>query len=235
MKNIQIISKSDYETRFPKSNNRFIESLDAISMNTYLSLYSMYSSLLENYLINKLSLKDYDDMIKDSGLNFIDIDFNEMDIYQRAYSNELSYIYLRNNIYIERLSIEEKEFLNDILYEVVKPTDSEIDNFIERTYKKVLFENINNNGDVLMTNFGPESGNFMVPNNALVLGIRYDEFNQANMDDSTWDKNNKEQIKFLLNIEDQLINNSNLDIQVYIIKYNEYSIINPATFEKSLH
>ncbi|MBQ4583398.1 MAG: hypothetical protein IJA94_00680 [Bacilli bacterium] len=49
------------------------------------------------------------------------------------------YLYLRNNIYIERLSAEELVYLEDCMYK----NETLSAEFLNRTFKRVLFENTN--------------------------------------------------------------------------------------------
>ena len=99
--------------------------------------------------------------------------------------------------------------------------------FIKETYPKVISEVINE--DQMLTgliNYGPISKSTLALNNALVLGFRYDEFNQNGLSDEEWEKNYLEQIKmletFISNMEREL--SQKLGIICNIIKYDEFSV-----------
>ena len=88
-------------------NNFSINDLKRISPNysaidfekdDYIKLYNLYRSLLTEYIIDTLELKKYDEKILKSNLNFKQTNKEEMDSYQYFSSEELKYLYIRNNI-----------------------------------------------------------------------------------------------------------------------------------------
>jgi hypothetical protein len=226
MNDFKIINIDDFNTRFPILNEKFINSLDSESLEIYLQIYSVYSKLFRNYIIETLNLKKYDDELLNSGLNYLKVSDENMDIYQDFSKNDLNYFYLRNNLYIERLSIEEKEFLYKIFIGDKSITEEQIKLFIENTYYKVIFENVNNDGNILNTNYGPDSSEFYVSNNSLVIGVRYDQFNLNGMSDKEWDDLYQKQTFNLIDVIGKIEKNENdkLKVPVNIIVYDDYSI-----------
>ena len=109
---MKIIDSDLFNTRKPY--NDYFDNISLDSQNNYLRLYSIYNDLLIQYLIKKYDLKAYDDMLKKSNKNFINVDTLDMDLYQYASSEYLSFLYLRNNINLENLTKEEIQFLNNI-------------------------------------------------------------------------------------------------------------------------
>ena len=84
-------------------------SLDKNTLNMeitsdYLQEYSLYIYLLLQYLLKTTDIKKYDDLLANDKHNFIPLKQEEMDIYQKLCSSIFKYFYIRNNIYIERLS-----------------------------------------------------------------------------------------------------------------------------------
>lgn len=75
-------------------------------------------------------------------------------------------------------------------------------------------------------NVGPTSSSFFARNDALVIGFRYDEFNDEGMDDETFDINYENQQKYYKSLNKQLENElkNKLQIPVTIIEYDENSI-----------
>ena len=69
----------------------------------YYQLYKNYKILLDKYLVNKLELDVYDQSIDDTGLKFMPVKKEDMDYYQYISTMNLKYIYLRNNLYVEKL------------------------------------------------------------------------------------------------------------------------------------
>ena len=104
----------------------------------FYTLYINYKILLEKYLLKKLSLKEMDDMISDSGLFFVAVKNDDMDMYQMMSTLNLNYIYLRNNLNVDKLSMTDIDVivnLND--KDLSKPSNMLFD-LIERTFKNVL-------------------------------------------------------------------------------------------------
>ena len=81
---MKIIDSDLFNTRKPY--NDYFDNISLDSQNNYLRLYSIYNDLLIQYLIKKYDLKAYDDMLKKSNKNFINVDTLDMDLYQYASS-----------------------------------------------------------------------------------------------------------------------------------------------------
>ena len=102
-----------FNTKVPYMNKKYFESLDNTNQENYLRLYEIYSNLLIQYFIKYYNLKEFDDVLSKDKRNFEKVSTYDMDIYQYLSSEYLNYIYLRNNIYIERLSNEELLYLSE--------------------------------------------------------------------------------------------------------------------------
>lgn len=191
----------------------------------FLIMYLEYRKLFTEYIIEKLELKKYDCKIKKSIYKFLKIENINMDFYQQFCSKNLEYIYIRNNIYIENLNIDESNFLEQRIKIGKINMDRELYNFIEKTYKKVIFADLLNNGEVCMTFYGPKTSEFCASNDALIIGLRYDEFKMNGMNDDEWNMNHDNQIQFLYQIFQEMENefSKKIDIPVVMIKYNEFS------------
>ena len=192
--------------------------LDDLEKEDYLRKYILYMKFLIEYLIKKTEIKKYDNLLKEDSHNFISIKYKDMDIYQRLASNYLKYFYIRNNLHLDRLTKEENLYLNkkDNIF------DDKACEFIENTFKKVIFEDF----DDYLINYGVIAKGTLAPSNALVIGVRYDEFNLNGMSDVEWDLNYQEQTKILNKIVETLESNikNSLNINCKIIKYNRYSV-----------
>lgn len=202
-----------------------LEKLPENEKNEYMSMYLLYRKLFTNYIIDVLNLKEIDEKIKKSEFKFISVTEEEKDIYQFFVNNDLDYFYIRNDIYLEQLSSEEIKFLKSILNENVM-LNQNVKEFIESTYKKAIFNNSLNNGSFCTVFYGPETMNYSAPNNALVLGFRYDSFNKNNLNEEMYIKNNENQHLLLQKIFEEITSNaqSKLEIPCSIIEYNEFSV-----------
>lgn len=221
---MKILTENNYKELAPNTNPFSIEDMSSDVKDTFLYLTSAYRYMLTQYLIDKLDLKIIDDSIKQSGLEFLPVSNENMDIYQWFSCEELSYIYLRNNVNIINLSKEEREEL----YNMIKNDDfkynEKIAKYIESTYRKVIHENLKISPCLI--NFGPSSLTFMVPNDSLVIGIRYDEFNLNDEPEEAWGERHDKQITYLSNIFGKISNTAKekLKIACYVIKYDEFSV-----------
>ncbi len=220
---ISNLTIDDYETRFPNSNQEYFNNLSNESKQEYIKLYLLYYDLLYKYLIPKLNLKQYDNMLLNSDNVFYQVPFDNMDLYQRLSSNYLKYFYLRNNIYIERLTKEELGFLKKKLLANNNELDQETITFIENTYQKVMLENTE---DVFDINYGPEGYNFYEPSNNIIIGVRFGNYYKDSTEtESEWNKKYNDKlyeleliIKFLAKKLDDFI------VPCSIIIYNNFSI-----------
>ena len=209
------ISLKDIESNF------FDNKLNIPNKEDYLSLYILYRKLFNKYIINTLNLKKYEEELKNSNLNFIPVIEKKQDIYQFIVSDELDYFYIRNNIYLEHLTNEEINYLRSLSNTNIDSTE-----FIEKTYKKVIFNDALNNGKLCKVFYGPQSKIFSAPNNALVLGFRYDSFNKNNLSEKEYMDNYDKQRILLKELFKELINNAQNTLRTYcsIIEYNEFSV-----------
>lgn len=92
--------------------------------------------------------------------------------------------------------------------------------------KWLRFEDVMRNGKTCQTFYGPDSDSFLARNDAIVIGMRYDEFYENGLSDSEWDKLHDKQLLYLYSLLNkmnvQLANNS--DIPISVLKYNEFSV-----------
>ena len=223
---IKIISKKDYCYFFPEITPISVKNYTNTVRECSQICYSLYHNWLLKYLINKLKLKKYDDLFFYSDLKFRTISPKNMDIYQYLASNDLKYFYLRNNLHLDNLFEEELDFLVRVSTGKDYDYDDEKEKFVESTYQKVIFDDILGNNQIVNINYGPESGSFFAPNNAIVIGFRYNELYNIGMTDDEWDELHDKQITALnniLNLFDVEAQNA-LHVPHQIIIFNEFSV-----------
>ena len=218
-------------------NNFSINDLKRISPNysaidfekdDYIKLYNLYRSLLTEYIIDTLELKKYDEKILKSNLNFKQTNKEEMDSYQYFSSEELKYLYIRNNIYIEKLDENEMSFLKNVLNSNLYSLNEETKKFIVNTYEKVISECRENDGKESFTFYGPNTTRFMASNKSLIIGMRYDEFAEDGLNDDEWyDRHVSQILDYLPQIFFEIESNSEekISMPLRVLRYNEYSII----------
>ncbi len=235
MNDLKIINEENFDTRFPKLNESLFNDMDNNMKETYLEIYSIYRKLFSEYIIDKLQIKNYDFELTNSNLNFVKVIEKDMDIYQNFNKEILNYFYIRNNLYIERLTPSERK----ILYTKFLSGDYSLDEntkvIIENSYKRIIFEDVHKDGSNCYINMGPDNSDYYVPNQSIVIGFRYDEFNLNNLSDEQWDNLHDKQLlylsEFLLKMSKEISSKVNIPIQV--IKYNEYSVKKKIIFENN--
>ena len=156
-----------------------------------------------------------------------------MDIYQYFSSDILKYFYIRNNIYIEKLNKKEIDFLEKKIQSKNYELDDETMQIIESSYRRVIFEDVLKNGELCKTLYGPNSSNFFADNNAIIIGVRYDEFAENKLNDDEWDELHQQQVEFLESLITRMNKNlnSNSAVPIEILEYSEFSIIPRKKFK----
>ena len=168
----------------------------------YVEMYNTYRNLFSQYIIELLEIREYDEKVLNNKLHFKPLEKQRMDIYQKITSDELKFFYLRNNLYIEKLTTEEIEFLNKKINNKNDKLDDETKKFIEKTYKKVIFEDVKKDGKQYIIFFGPNSKTYMARNDSIVIGFSYelnDKNDIANEDLSQNFYNQMDYVRKLLN------------------------------------
>ncbi len=221
------LSEQDLKNLFPNNGTLSLKKMTKKLKERYLLLYFSYRKLFTEYIIKKANLIKYDAEISSSELTFKPIDTEDMDIYQYFSSNILKYFYIRNNVYIEKLTNEERERLcQNIENENCKLTP-DIEKMIKNTFEKVIFEDVCKDEKNYIVSYGPNSKHFGAKNNSLVIGMRYDEFYEDGLDDESWELLNNERVSYLYTFFNNMIQNikSEFDIPITILQYNEFSVI----------
>lgn len=208
------INKSLLETKIPYDNKEYFDSMSPESQESYLKLYSLYNNLLIQHLIKKYNLNLYDEMIQNSKRNFKKVDTKDMDIYQYTSSKYLNYLYIRNNIYIEKLSKEELLYLSN----TKEILDYNNEQFIEKTYKKIILENE-------YTMYGPDNPKYFKKPNTLVIGLRCKSIDLNNDSDDELDNflSQQQYLKLFIPELSRQLNDRNLD-SIEVIEYNNSSV-----------
>ena len=199
-------------------------SLNDNQKDNYISLYQLYSNLLYQYLIDKLKLNIYDKMIMDARNHFEPVSVDNMDFYQYLAKDYLKYFYIRNNLHIERLNIEELAFLKHKYESKNNLLDQDTIKFIRKTYPKVIAERVY--GDNVKVNYGPDNYPFYQESNALIIGVRFNEYYLEDGEtEEEWNRkyDNREfeldNIIFCLKKELE-----KFEVKGSVVRYNDFSV-----------
>lgn len=104
----------------------------------YLTLQMSYKSGLMKYLTDILMLDEYEKWIKENPLRFIPCTAKEQSVYQKYSMTNFNYIYLRNNLYIEKLELEEIEILETLMNKKEDLNDDKLLELVARTYQNII-------------------------------------------------------------------------------------------------
>ena len=230
------ITNEMYDTRFPNGNYEYFKNLD--DKESYLDDYSLYNDLLTKYLIKNTSIKKFDDDIKNYKefvFDYEPVPENGQDLYQYLCNDKLSFFYVRNNMYIERLNNEELNKLHS--FKEISEYNDEVNSFIESTFRKVIREESEREMGTFYVNFGPTTKrDFFALNNSLVIGARFYEYVSALDTNEQIDAYYKRMDYFEDKYKElESILDDELNSYVKVIEYSEVSIKElPETEEKSL-
>ena len=206
-------------------NGKLISS-ENLEQKEYVEMYTLYRKLFTEYVIEKLNLQEYDNKIKTSELNFHENSEKEMDAYQYFSSNILKYFYVRNNLYIEKLNEEEKNFLREKNNKKDPNWGNEEKEFIKNTLKKVICKQEKKENPVMVF-YGVPSSRFMAPNDSIIIGFRYNEFYNEGLEESAWEELHKNQMQYAQDVASEIVENSKkaMSNDVMFIRYDEFSTI----------
>ena len=123
--------------------------------------------------MKKIPLQKFDNQMEKHNDKFPKIEDEKKDLYQKRANCYLKYFYIRNNIYIERLNDNQKQYLLNLHNNGDINLSLENEKFIDETYEKIIIEYPNEKNVVV--SYGPDNIKYYKPNNAIIIGIRYDE------------------------------------------------------------
>lgn len=169
----EMLDEFDYDTFVGKGlyeNDDFTE--------RYYTVVKNYKVLLDKYLLNKLPLKEMDDRIVNSGLSFVPIESEKMDFYQKFSTMKLKYIYLRNFLYVHKLSNEDIDTIVNLSVNQLRKPSAKLMELIGSTYTDVI--DAKPFGEDISVNYkkcyGIDDNDYWINSDELVIGVRYDEF-----------------------------------------------------------
>lgn len=188
----------------------------------YEKIYLIYRFGLEQIISKMTLLSYYDKKINDSNLGFLEVLEEEKDYFQSLSS--FKYFYLRNNLYIERLSIENIEKIKKINIENEDDRKVLIE-IVMKTYKDIIIEYPELSADTIIS-FGFDDINLMPYNGSLIIGFRYDEYRNEEILGDSWNDNYIKQVEMINQLLPKLESDFEkvLKVRVKIIHYNEFSV-----------
>ncbi len=185
--------------------------------NNYIELQNKYKKLFEQYILQKINLKKYDDLILNSNLDFgISIPNTQQLFTELENFLELKYIYIINNFFIEKLDNNALELLIKSPYNLNEQTYS----LIEGTYKEIIKDNFNNeySDKKYYVCYGYNIKSNYAYNDALVFHIIYSR-NTKEYSDEEFIQNIKDKRMFLNKLKEYIVEEvkQQLNIPCHII------------------
>lgn len=221
---MKFITKQDESDLIPGSIDISLAEAKGLAINgvlteQYFELQSIYYHLLELYIGSKIDLVSCENNLMKE--NIKPVAENDKDIYQ--YLSDYQYFYIRNTLFVEKLSNEIIAKLININFEKLTEESLEL---IKETFKDVITAT-DFNLDEFNLHYGPLSSDYMAGNKDLIIGFRC-----AEEDDSSYENEDKwfEDLNRRRYIIDQLceqltkVLTSNLNVNCRIIEYFEESV-----------
>lgn len=175
---LEIPSRKELKEIYPESYNKELMKKKGLSetedfSEKYLYMQALYRANLEAYLMETLDLQEVDNTLENGELYYLPIEETEKDLYARYSTMNLNYIYLRNNLCIERLEKEDLATIEKALKEGKEVITEEMKALAARTYPTVISAMDESKRDAKKMNvpYLRASPLPSVPNNALVLVI----------------------------------------------------------------
>lgn len=178
---MDIIEERDLRTAFP-DDLRYFDRLTERQRRNYLILATAYRRLINAYAAF-VGLGRHDRALGRGGLRLEPVAERDQDLYQRFAGAGLRYYYVRNNVYVERLTADGLGFLRERVREGALDHGFDLDayRFVGDTLARVLREQwVSTDAEGRASwssadaevNFGPDEDRFFCPNGALVVGCR---------------------------------------------------------------
>lgn len=173
-----------------KINESLMQEKEISSYQEYFQVQSLYKKGFEFYLEEKLNLSDFNQAIKESKYHFEVVKEKEL-YHQNSYLN-LEYLYIRNFLFIEKLTKEEIEFLKRRVEENNYNVDEALIDLVKSTFLFVSQVNTK----ALVVNYGIESPINHFSPDAMAIYIVYGK-NKQKLDKEAYIKDRKEKELFL--------------------------------------
>lgn len=168
-----LISEEDYRLLDLTSSPYKYDDMPVSARELFLMMYSLYSNYLTQYILRKTSLGSFDQEVGKYKEFAEPVSERNKDTYQLLAGDMLNYFYVRNNLYLHRLSSEEMNALIGKIQSKNFSYDPFVESFIESTYKKVIAEDVKDKNSLV--NFGPIHEKFFASPSDLIIGFRCED------------------------------------------------------------
>lgn len=182
---------------------------------------NIYNNLMMQYISKYWGLHRYEEVLEKKG--FVSVDVSSKDVYQSRARGYFNYFFIRNDLHIDRLTDQEKQYLIDRYKSGNFDLTLDDEEYISKNILRVL---IYSQDKSYMMLFGPDNSNYLKPANSLVIGLSYNDY--YDLDDPNWEElhNKRESILYfyLDALESELA--KRLNVPISVIKYGTGLSIN---------
>lgn len=193
--------------------------------SNFINYYSCYKYYLENNLKEELNFKSLEEELQKNSLH----PAKNVDFYKSMSLLKSNFLFLRNNIFLDRLT--EEEFLTfQKIY--TEKNESQIKQFVKQTQNKVITFDISYPNEQLVQYNIENNISLIIPNNALVIGLDCEE--QLNKEQQEFLKQKEEEFSKILSIPVVLYNTKESYIDTKNISLPVGSIIRLKNSQKKL-
>lgn len=188
----------------------------------YFYIQAAYKYAFCIYLKSNLGLGDYDEQLSTSQLKFIETKEGNKTFYQKNDPSNMKFIFLRNNIYVEKLSEEDIKTIENALLNSNK-IDKDILNIVRNTYKDVISSTreVEDYAEAEIIFEATTLFTRKAPNTALVLGVSdsYRWNDEGYLVDTENERMKEEYIRQLTNIiSEEFSNKLKMPVVFFIYK-----------------
>lgn len=134
----------------------------------YFELQAFYAEGIWEMLNAQCEIMKLDEQLALSDMNFLPVDTFK-NVYQEHWNFGAKYLFLRNNVHVERLSEADLELLGGYMRDGFEPGSADVKQMVLRTLRDVICVDPNLPSDAIEYVYEP-SGR-AAPNNAVVLGL----------------------------------------------------------------
>ncbi len=174
-----LIPMEDVRINFPLAKQKGLVNGEDDSL--YQQVYNLYQKGLDTFLLQNTPLREYEEKLKNSPLDFGVMPQEKRNPFHKNSYLGLDYFYVRNFLFIEKLSLEDLNVLKEIVKQNNEIIDEVILEIVKRTFKDVIVDNYRDGKyeEKTQTCYGHFIPANVVPSSHLVIALQYGKNNKT--------------------------------------------------------
>ena len=185
----------------------------------YSIIQGFYVKAFESLLTSKVNLKEYDDILKNSDLDFRVVSDDIKLEYHKLSSMNLSYIYIRNFFFIEKLEDADLSYFANKINQGDYSIDDKTLSIVEKSFRDVIVDNFRNPRYVdrdTVISYGPHSEINDCIADALCVFIHYGK-NSSDLSKDEFFENKRKKEELLNEISDKIASEISTKMNVKVV------------------